>query len=74
MGTISLRVNESDYNLIQSYISMNNLNLSAFIREAVLDKIEDDLRLDEERLIKYRTLLKKEPVYDHTEVWDMLEV
>lgn len=74
MSTISFRVSESELKLIQSYTTMNNLSLSAFIRDAALDKIEDDLKLDEERIAKARDLYKTEKVYDHTEVWDMLGV
>lgn len=31
MGTISLRVNEDEGRLIQNYVSVNHLNMSAFI-------------------------------------------
>lgn len=74
MATISLRVNETDAKLIKEYVSVNNINLSSFIRELVLDKIEDDLNLDEERILRALNRLETEEVYDHTEVWDRLGV
>lgn len=74
MSTISLRVSDDENKLIQSYVAANNLNLSSFIRDLVLDKIEDDMKLDEERILKARELAKKEKVYDHTEVWQELGV
>ena len=39
--------------LLRDYVSVNNLNMSKFIRDLVLDKIiEEDLSLDEERIFK----------------------
>ena len=52
MAIISVRVNEEDSKLIHEYVAANKLNMSQFIREAVLDKIEDDLNLDEERIVR----------------------
>lgn len=72
MSTISLRVSEDENKLIQTYVAANNLNLSSFIRNLVLDKIEDDMKLDEERILHARALSKKEKIYDHNEVWKEL--
>ena len=46
MSTISLRVSNDENKLIQNYVAANNLNLSSFIRNLVLDKIEADMKLD----------------------------
>ena len=51
MTTISLRVNDDESKLIHDYVSVNQLNMSQFIRDAVLDKIENDLDLDEDRIL-----------------------
>ncbi len=72
MANISFRVQEDDEKYIKDYVSINNLNLSAFIREAVLDKIEDDLKLDEIRILNALEAARKEESYDHTDVWDKL--
>lgn len=73
MATISLRVSAEDDKLIREYASVNNLNLSDFIRQTILNKIEDDFKLDEERILAARKKAEKEKKYDHTEVWDILE-
>ena len=74
MASISFRLNEEDEKFIKEYVSINNLNLSAFVREAIMEKIEDDLSLDESRLAGALERESTEKVYDHIEVWDMLEV
>lgn len=74
MSTISLRVNEQESKLIRDYVATNNLNLSQFIRDAVLDKIEEDFELDEKRILLAKEKAKDEKKYDHTEVWEMLGI
>ena len=74
MSTISLRVSDEENKLIQNYVAANNLNLSSFIRSLVLDKIEEDMKLDEDRILRALALLKKEKTYDHTEVWKELGI
>lgn len=74
MTTISLRVNDDESKLIHDYVSVNQLNMSQFIRDAVLDKIENDLDLDEDRILYAFEKAKQEKTYDHTEVWKMLGV
>ena len=44
--TISVRLNEEDTNLIKAYAEMNNISLSDLIRNALLEKIEDEYDLD----------------------------
>lgn len=74
MKTISLRLSEEDNKLLQNYISINNLNLSQFIRETIIDKIEEDLQLDEERILNALNRIEKEKSSDHKEVWKRLGV
>ena len=74
MATISLRLNDEDAKLVQEYVAVNDLNLSSFVRELILDKIEDDLALDEDRIMKARARSENEVSYDHTEVWKKLGV
>lgn len=45
MGTISLRLNDKDDMLIRKYVELHNLELSSFIRRAVMEKIEDEYDL-----------------------------
>ena len=44
--TISVRLNEKDTELIKAYAKMNNISLSDLIRNAVLEKIEDEYDLE----------------------------
>lgn len=60
MSTISLRLSNDEELLIKNYIKVNNLSLSEFIRNTILDKIEDDLQINEERILKAWEEAKKE--------------
>ena len=44
--TISVRLNEEDTKLIKTYADMNNISLSDLIRNAVIEKIEDEYDLE----------------------------
>ena len=44
--TISVRLNDKDTELIKSYAKMNNISLSDLIRNAVIEKIEDEYDLE----------------------------
>ena len=72
MATITLRVNEQENKFIKDYVKINNYNLSSFIRDVVLDKIEDDLRIDEKKILSALKKSKKEKTYSHNEVWEEL--
>jgi RHH-type rel operon transcriptional repressor/antitoxin RelB len=45
MGIVSLRLNDRDNTLIRKYAELNGMELSAFIRQAVIEKIEDEYDL-----------------------------
>lgn len=74
MNTISLRMNDEDVKLLRDYVSVNKLNMSQFIRDLILDKLEEEFELDEERILHAHEKAKNEKKYDHTEVWEMLGV
>ncbi len=42
MSTVSLRLNDRDDALIRKFAEIHGKDLSSFIREAVLEKIEDE--------------------------------
>ncbi|MFY9903216.1 MAG: DUF6290 family protein [Trichococcus sp.] len=46
MGTISLRMDEEDGKLIKEYAKAKNITVSALLRNAVLEKIEDEIDLE----------------------------
>lgn len=69
--TISVRLNESDAELVRRYAELNNISLSDVIRRALIEKIEDefDLKLWEKAMAEYR----QNPVtYSHDDVKKML--
>ncbi|MFO7612774.1 MAG: DUF6290 family protein [Clostridia bacterium] len=45
MSTISLRLNDKDDMLIRKYAELHNMDLSTFVRQAVIEKIEDEYDL-----------------------------
>ena len=53
--TISVRLNEEDTKLIKKYAKMNNITLSELVRNAILEKIEDeyDLKCYKEAMKEY---------------------
>ena len=71
--TVSVRLNEEDEKLIKTYADMNNMSLSELIRNAVIEKIEDeyDLKCYYEALEEYK---KNTKTYSHEEVKKMLEL
>ena len=71
--TISVRLSEEDTKLIKAYAEMNNTTLSDIIRNAIIEKIEDeyDLKCYEKAIEEY----KKNPVtYTHEQVAQLLEL
>ena len=44
--TVSVRLNDRDTELIKTYAEMNNISVSDLIRNAVLEKIEDEYDLE----------------------------
>lgn len=71
--TISISLNEEDAKLIKAYAEMNNTTLSDLIRNAIIEKIEDeyDLKCYEKAIEEY----KKNPVtYTHEQVAQLLEL
>ena len=54
--TISVRLNDKDTELIKTYAEMNNITVSDLVRNAILEKIEDeyDLKCYEEAINEYK--------------------
>ena len=57
--SISLRINDSDKELFKAYAKAHGLTLTDFIKETVLERIEDDYDLQELR----EALKEPNPVY-----------
>lgn len=45
MSTISLRLSDKEDTLIRKYAELHHMDLSSFIRQAVIEKIEDEYDL-----------------------------
>lgn len=74
MPTISLRLDDEDYKMIQDYATTNNISLSSFIRETIMDRIEDELKIDEKYILsEYKKSFKEQSV-DSEEVFKKLNV
>ncbi|CAM3119410.1 DUF6290 domain-containing protein [Streptobacillus felis] len=74
MSTISFRVSEDEIELIKNYTKINNISMSSFIKNLILDKIEEDLNLDEERILNAMKKIKKEKTITSEELWERLDV
>lgn len=71
--TISVRFSDNDDKLVKAYAQMYNKSVSDFIRETVMDRIEDehDLQLYNQVMEEY----KKNPItYSHAEVMKMFSM
>ncbi len=71
--TISVRLNDKDTKLIKAYADMNNISLSDLVRNAVLEKIEDeyDLECYKKAMEEYK---KNPKTYTHEEVKEMMKI
>lgn len=72
MSTISVRLNDEEARLIREYTTANGLNMSAFIRNTVIDAIEEHLQLDEERILNALQQSKQESTFTHDEMMQEL--
>ncbi len=71
--TVSVRLNDKDTKLIKAYADMNNISVSDLIRNAVIEKIEDeyDLKCYYQAMEEYK---KNPKTYTHEEVRKMIEL
>ncbi|MBE5791616.1 MAG: ribbon-helix-helix protein, CopG family [Clostridiales bacterium] len=71
--TISLRLSEQEAMLFKKYAELKNINVSELVRQAVMERIEDELDL--QAFDKAMEEYKENPVtYSHDEVRRMLEL
>lgn len=71
--TISVRLNDKDTDLIKAYAKLNNISISDLVRNAILEKIEDEYDL--ESYYKAMEEFKKNPkTYTTEEVKQMMEL
>ena len=46
MPTLSLRMEKEDLEFLKEYSNINNINMSSFVRNLILDKIYDEITED----------------------------
>lgn len=51
MKVLSLRMKDEEIEFLKEYAEINNINLSSFIRNLILDKLYDDFTKEEEKEI-----------------------
>ena len=74
MSVITVRVSDDEYALISSYVKANQLNMSSFARSSMLDKVEEDLSLDEKRILAAKKRAEIQKHYSADEVWQELGI
>lgn len=74
MSTISIRLSDDEAKLIREYTKINEINMSAFVRDLILDKIEEDLLLDEKRILEARNKIKSEEIYSSEDFWKRFDL
>lgn len=69
MSILSLEMKNEDLELLKEYARINNLNISSFVNELILNKIYDDFcEEDESEILNLWEKSKKEPKYDFYDV------
>lgn len=58
--SISIRLNEQENEMIKTFAKFNNMSVSEFIRKAVMERIEDEIDLQDYQ--KAMADFKKNPV------------
>lgn len=71
--TISVRLSDKESKLIKAYADMNNISVSDLIRNAVMEKIDEeyDLKTYYEAMEEYK---KNPKTYTHEEVRKMMNL
>ncbi len=72
MSTITLRLQDDEKKLVNSYAKMHGISVSEFARRSMFDQIEDEFDLKE--LNEATAEWEKDPVtYSHEDAWRMIE-
>ena len=75
MPTLSLRMEKEDLEFLKEYSNIDNINMSSFVRNSILDKIYDEItEEDEKRILKRWENSKSEKTASAEEVFKRLEL
>ena len=73
MSALSIRLNDDEKKIINAYAKFNNKTITQVVKEAILEKIENEFDLNE--LNKAIEEYEKNPIsYSSDEVWKMLGI
>ena len=73
MSALSIRLNDEEKKLINAYAKFNNKTITQVVKEAILEKIENEFDLNE--LNKAIEEYEKNPIsYSSDEVWKILGI
>lgn len=75
MKTLTLKIDEFDMQRLKEYVNINNLTVSNFVRDLIIDKLDENIDINEEkRILEVWEKAKKEKFYDHKDVWKELGI
>lgn len=74
MEEIKISLTEEGKDLINKYSKLKNISQKEFIKQAIIEKIEDEEDLDEQELLKEIENTKTDKKYTHEEVWKILGI
>lgn len=73
MSALSIRLNDEEKKIINAYVKFNNKTITQVVKEAILEKIENEFDLNE--LNKAIEEYEKNPIsYSSDEVWKILGI
>ncbi|WP_156299237.1 DUF6290 family protein [Streptobacillus canis] len=73
MIIIPIKLSKEDEKIIKAYVKINNLDLSNFIRNIIINKIKEEYILEEKYLLETIEKNKHNEIYKHFELLDSLE-
>ncbi|WP_067141239.1 type II toxin-antitoxin system RelB family antitoxin [Oceanivirga salmonicida] len=75
MAVLSLRLDDKELKLIKEYSKIHNMNVSSFVRDLILDKLDDELDMeDEKRIYNLWQESKNEKTYSASSVFEELGI
>lgn len=68
---IRLDLSNDELEMVREFAESRGLSMDLYIREAILDQIEDGINRMEDRLVNARKQLEKDRVYGNVEILDI---
>ncbi len=72
MAVLSLEFSDEEFNLIKEYSSVQNVDISSFVRELILDELKELDRAEEKRISDLWQKSKSEKTYSANAVFEEL--